>query len=103
MRPLIAAWVTTAVKVMFPVPLAAYAWALLHLQPVSAVDVVAGLLTLAGTVPTVKATLDLGAEHSWAGTHRAGQTRTHRGLYGLLSQPMARSWQSPGFRLSLWR
>ena len=49
MRPLIAPWLTAAVKLIYPVPLAAYAWALLHLPPVSVVDVVAGLLTLSGT------------------------------------------------------
>ena len=73
-------WVTCT-RIIYPVLLAVFAWVVLGMEQVRALDLATLGLTGAGTALVVKARIDLGSNHTWAGYQSASGGLVTRGIY----------------------
>ena len=77
-----------ALKLMYLVPLAIFAWRLAALTEVAFYDAIAVALTACGTFLAVRGKIDLGKEHAWTGYKRSGTNVITHGIYSWVRNPI---------------
>jgi protein-S-isoprenylcysteine O-methyltransferase Ste14 len=75
-------------KCCYPTPILTLIWVVVRLEAITALDWWALWLSLAGIGITIKAKLDLGDRHSWAGYRIENATPIAHGIYRYLRHPM---------------
>ena len=88
MVPLISEKWTYALKLLLLVPLFIYAYALITLPAVLAVDLFSFGLTFLGTALAVKAKWDLARHHTWAGFCMDAPKLVAHGIYSYMRHPL---------------
>lgn len=86
--PLIHPSVILLTKVCYLVPISVWGYAFFKLQDIMTLDWIGLLIAAVGVATTVKAKIDLGKSHTWAGYYLPGAPRVTTGLYRYLRHPM---------------
>jgi len=75
-------------KCCYPILFVAWIWVVIRLEAITVLDWFALGLSLTGTVITIKAKLDLGDRHTWAGYRIENATPIAHGIYRYIRHPM---------------
>ena len=88
MIPIISKKIIVIIKLFYCVPICAYVYVLLSINVLLVHDYIGLILTLVGTMIVVKAKIDIGKYHTWAG-HKLHSTKViTRGIYGFIRHPI---------------
>lgn len=88
MVPLIDERVTLVTKCCYPFPIGIWVWSILGIESVSFTEWLTLGLSWVGFAMTIKAKLDLGERHTWAGYHAGSGITVTAGIYRCLKHPM---------------
>jgi len=88
MLPLVNTWLIVGVKCCYPLPISLYGYVLLTLKQPRLSDILALVLTACGTFLAVKAKVDLGRHHTWAGYYLENGALCTTGVYAWLRHPL---------------
>ncbi len=88
MTPLINGKLTLAMKLCYPILFCIYGFVIVTLELLLFLDFVALAVTSLGTLLVVKAKIDLGRYHTWAGYHFRATKLVTEGVYAFLRHPI---------------
>lgn len=88
MKPLMSTWRIVALRLLYLVPLGAYAYEISAESHLLASDFAALALSLLGTLVVSKGKRDLGQHHTWSGYYLEGPSLCTRGIYAYIRHPM---------------
>ena len=88
MVPLVSEKITKILKLSYFVPVIICAYTLATMDYITSFDFVALALTFVGAVVVVKAKLDLGICHTWAGYCKQSSKLEVRGIYSYIRHPL---------------
>ncbi len=87
-RMLIPAAATKLLRLMWLLPILAFGYSLFLDSPVTSLDWLCLLMTVAGSGLVIKGKRDLGRYHTWAGYYLPGAPRLKSGIFKWLAHPM---------------
>ncbi len=88
MIPLINEKITMLLKLSYFIPVTIFAYTIVTIDYLTTFDFVALALTFVGTVIIVKAKLDLGIYHTWAGYCKQSSKLEVNGIYAYMRHPL---------------
>lgn len=88
MIPVINDKLTLAMRLCYPILICVYGFIIATLDLLLLLDFVALAVTLLGTLLVVKAKLDLGEHHTWAGFHFKATKLVTEGVYAFIRHPL---------------
>ena len=88
MRSLLNGKLTLSIKICYPILICTYGFIIATLELLLTLDFVALAVTFLGMLLVVKAKIDLGKYHTWAGFHFKATELVTEGVYAFIRHPM---------------